>query len=69
MYYNCSKNSLSDWGYPFYVFGVSVFVVGLINLFFLVAYPQKVGLTVLENGDVLDPSKQTKHPDRSELAT
>jgi sugar phosphate permease len=37
-----------------------VFTVGLVNLLFLVEYPQSMNLEIKEHGEILDPSKAEK---------
>lgn len=38
-----------NWGYAFMTLGVMVFIVGLLNLLFLVEYPKSVGIIITEN--------------------
>lgn len=52
-----SGNSVDKWNRCFYILGLIVFCVGLINLFLLKEYPAQLGLEIKERGNFLDPSR------------
>lgn len=45
------------WGYTFIALGCVIFVFGVVTLLFLVEYPSSVGISIKEEGRMLDPSR------------
>lgn len=50
-------NSVEKWNKCFYVLGIIVFCIGLVNLFLLREYPAQLNLEIKEQGEWLNPDK------------
>jgi predicted membrane channel-forming protein YqfA (hemolysin III family) len=45
-----TRNKVENWGYTFIVLGGIIFSLGVINLFFLVEFPNSVDISIKEEG-------------------
>ena len=62
-------NNINTWNKTFYVLGGIVFIIGLVNLVFLVEYPKNVGLEVKEKGKLLNPDQPIRSPYQNRNST
>ena len=48
-------SGVEHWGYTFLTLGCAVELVAVLNLIFLVEYPQKKGIFIREKANILNP--------------
>ena len=54
---------IEHWGYTFLTLGCAVELVAVLNLIFLVEYPQKKGIVIREKATILNPDVASDHND------
>jgi len=58
LYLLMTRNNQTDhWGYTFMTLGGLVLVFGFLNLFFLVEFPNAKGISIKEEGQMMNPSQ------------
>lgn len=56
LYLAITRNNFADWGYTFMVLGGLIFLMGLTNLVLLVEFPKSKGISIKEEGKLLNPN-------------
>jgi sugar phosphate permease len=51
-------DNIDTWNIVYYILAAIIFLLALVNYFFLIEFPKNVGLTVKENSKFINPSEK-----------
>ena len=54
-----TKNNIANMGYTFITLGVIILCFGILNWFCLIEFPSSKGITIKEEGKLLNPGQLT----------